>query len=615
MTRSFIAFVISAVFFHTTGATIAAEAKPSTKPSKKVALFQLRGSLVEAPRGLTFAFTGEHRGTVHELLQRLGKAAKDDEVAGVAIILDEPSFGWAHVQELRAAIGRLRAVHKTVHCHLTSAGEGAYMVAAACDRISLVPSGSIDLTGLAAEGLYFKGLLDKLGIVADIEHCGAYKGSGEPYTQTGPSKESQEQMQALFGDLYEQMVEVIAKSRDLPAERVRELIDRGPFTARQAAAARLVDELSYRNEFLKDVQKRLDGAQLAGNYGRQKGPELDLGSPLGFFKLLRDMMEPTKRKAKNVVALVYVDGMIWTGASEESFFDEFIAGSTTLRRALIEAAEDDGVKAVVLRIDSPGGSALASDIIHQATQIVRKAGKPVIASMGNKAASGGYYVASGADAIFAEPGTITGSIGVVGGKLALGGLFDKIGITTHTYRFGRRADMFNFTRPFDEQERQAVREQMNETYEQFKRCVTSGRGDRLKGDIEQLAGGRVYTGRQALAKGLVDQLGGLDEAIRHAANQAKVADYQVRVMPKPKTLFDFIRDAFGLEDEDEEASVRGDTRLSLWHQLDPSLRASVLGIGQLAPDAARAVARMLLRIELLRRETVLTVTPDEWLLH
>jgi len=600
-----VVFVLAAVL---TGPLEAAE----SRPSKKIALFSLHGPFVEAPRGLSFSLSGEERGSLREFVGRLHKAAKDDALVGVSLLLEEPVLGWAQTQEIRAAIDLLRANGKEVHCHLASVDERSYMVAAACHRIAVVPGGEVDLTGLVAEGLYFKGLLDKLGIVADLEHCGAYKGSAEPYTRTGPSKERQEQMQLLLGDLYEQVVETIATSRGFTPEQVRALIDRGPFTARQAVAAKLVDELIYRDEFLRDMQKRFAGAELARDYGRRKPAEIDLASPWAFLKLFKDAVEPPKKKAKDVIALVYVEGVITTGTSQEGLFDDLTAGGSTLRRALTEAAEDEGVKAVVLRIDSPGGSALASDIIRRATQVVRKAGKPMVVSMGDTAASGGYYVASGADTIFAEPATITGSIGVVGGKVVLGGLFDKIGITTYTYKFGRHADLFGWSRPFDEHQRQVLRSLMNETYEQFKRCVVDGRGDRLKGDIEELAGGRIYTGRQALAKGLVDRLGGLDDAIRYAAERAKLTDYQIRILPKPKTIFDYLRGAFGLEDEEESVSAGGDVKRWGGYRLDPSLATTIGLLGHLAPDHARAAARMLLRVELLRREPVLMVTPQEW---
>ncbi|MBN1342723.1 MAG: signal peptide peptidase SppA [Phycisphaerae bacterium] len=607
--------IIAVIVSFGTCALCQAEAEPSAAAPKKIAMFQLRGPLVEMPRGLTLSLLDETHGTLRELLGRFDKAGKDKDLAGVILLLEEPVLGWAQIQEVRAAIARLRSAGKEVHCHLASSGAGGYMLAAACNRISMVPGGGLDIVGISAEEIYLKGLLDKLGIVADIRHCGAYKGAGEPLTRTGPSKEAAEQMNRLLGDFYDQMIETIAESRKLRPDEARALIDKGPLTARQAAAGNLVDDLSYRHEFMMNVQRKWQGAELAKRYGREKSPELDLASPFAFFKLFSEMMKPTAKKAKNTIALVYVDGMITTGRSSETLWGDIIVGSSTLRSALLKAAGDGDVKAVVLRVDSPGGSALASDIISEATQVVRKAGKPLVVSMGNIAASGGYYVSARAETIFAEAGTLTGSIGVVGGKIALGGLFEKIGISTHTYKRGRNADLFNMTRPFDEGQQKVVQDLMDDVYGQFKRIVVSGRGDRLKGDIDELAGGRVYTGRQALAKGLVDKLGGLDDAVRDAAERAKLTDYTVRVMPKAKTLFDYINDAFGFQDEDEDVSSASEMMLMRRMASESPLAGLLPVIRELAPDQARAVARMLLRISMLRRESVLAVTPNEWVIR
>jgi protease-4 len=581
-------------------------AEAQSKPSKKLAMFRLRGFLYEAPRGISLMFMEQEQGTLRGFVERLDKAAKDKEIVGVVLLVEDPTLGTAQVQEIRSAIARLRKAGKPVHCHLASAGSGDYMLAAACDRISMVPSGALVVTGVSAEALYLKGLLDKLGIVADMTHCGEYKGAAEPLTRTGPSEPIKEQMNRLLGDLYQQIVDTIAQSRHLKAEEVRKVIDRGLLTARQAAAAGLVDELKYQHEFLAEVRKRFDGAEIVKQYGRKKGPEIDFASPFGIFKLFGEMMKPTAKKGKDTIALVYVDGLITDGRSGESLFGEMITGSATLQSVLLKAAKDSSVKAVVLRIDSPGGSALASDIIYQACQVIRQTHKPVIASMGDTAASGGYYVASGSDKIFAEPATLTGSIGVVGGKIVFGGLFDMIGITTHSYKFGRNADLFSPTHPFDEAQRKVFLDLMTD-------CAI--RGDRLKGDIDDLAGGRVYTGKQALGNGLVDAIGDLDQAIADAARRAKITDYQVRIMPKPKTLFDYINEAFGLDDDNEDASVQGRANLLPWLRSETALAGVLPAVRQLAPEQAGCLVRMLWRIELLRRESVLMVTPGELMIR
>ncbi len=606
----------------------AAEKKKPPKPEARVAMIRLGGMLSERESMMSLFLTDADHGTLRGFIKRIDQAAGDTSVTAMALILDEPMLAWGQVQEIRAALARLRKAGKKVHCHLAYAGRGSYLVAAACDRVGMVPSGGLMLMGLGAEALYFKGLLDKIGVTADIMHCGAYKGAGEPFTRTGPSAESQQQMNRIFGDLYDQMLEMIAESRGLRKEVVKRIIDRGLLNAREAAAEKLIDELSYRHEFMDNLRKTYKDAELVKHYGRKKGPEIDFSSPFAFFKLLGQMMKTGDGKAKPTIAVVYVDGIITTGKSTESLFGETIVGSRTLRSVLLKAAADKNVKAVVLRVNSPGGSALASDIIHQATQMVRKTGKPLIASMGDLAASGGYYVSAGADTIFADPSTLTGSIGVVGGKVVFGGLFDWAGISTHRYTFGKNAQMFNMTRPFNEHERKVVRGMMTDTYDQFKRVVVAGRRDRLKGEIEDIAGGRIYTGRQAMKKGLVDQLGGLNEAVAFAADRAEIKDYTIRVLPKPKTLFDYINEALGIDDDNDASASVGmggvprtacppapsDAPLA-WVQRNGHAMAALSLAEGASPDVARAIVRLLLRLELLRRESTLTVLPQEWIIR
>ncbi len=259
---------------------------------------------------------------------------------------------------------------------------------------------------------------------------------------------------------------------------------------------------------------------------------------------------PSESK-KPAIGIVYVEGPITLGSQAASMFQDAVAASTRIRKALDEAAADNSIKAVVLRVDSPGGSALASEIILDATRRV-KAKKPFTVSMGNVAGSGGYYVACGADMIFADDATITGSIGVVGGKLATGGLYDKLGVTFKSYRRGQNSGMLASGDVFSPGERLKMRSWMDEIYGVFKGHVTAIRGNRLKKPIDDIAGGRVYTGKQALELGLVDQLGTLHDAVKHVAALAKVTDFDVRVIPKPKTFLEQL-----LEDGGDHDSRKG----------------------------------------------------------
>ncbi len=612
--------VIVPVLFLASTAALAAVPGRQDKtqtPTSKVVVFRFHGPLTEAPEPFDLGFEMEARKNLHELLERFRRIKKDDTVKAVVLTFDEPQMGLGQMQEIRSAITDIRASEKDVYCYLEDAGMGMYALAAGANKICLVPTGELRLMGMYAEQPYFKTLLDKIGVQADIEHVGSYKGAGEPFTRTEPSPEAKEMLDWLMHDIYDQLVEAIAKGRELSVEEVRSLIDRGLFTAKEAQAAKLVDQVDYAENFTETLKKRYGAdVEFVHNYGAKKGPELDFSNIFSLFKSFGEMMSKASTTAKATIAVVYVDGMIVTGKTEEGLFGSSgTAGSTTLRRAIAKARDDENVKAVVLRVDSPGGSALASDIIWHATMELKEK-KPLIVSMGNVAASGGYYVSAGAATIFADPGTLTGSIGVVGGKLVTKGLWDWAGINFHETKIGKNADLFNTNRAFNEQERAIIRKYMEEVYGHFTDRVKQGRGKKLKKDLDQLAGGRVYTGRQAHANGLVDKLGGLQDAIRFAAAEANVGDYEVRQYPEPKNFMDvFIRSLTGQEEDKDVDDVQASSGALMWTTQSPALREFLPMLRQLDPARAETVLKSLLRIELLGRENVLLVLPTELTLH
>lgn len=591
--------------------------KPATtKPAKPavIAVYNLRGELKDGPTTLAISLDMEAPQSLFKLLQRFRKIEKDDEVKAVVLSISDLALGWGQMQELRQAILGLRAAKKDVYCYLEEAGPAVYLLATAASRICVVPTGDIALMGMHVEQTYFKGLMDKIGVEADIEHMGEFKGAGEPFTRTGPSEEAKRMIEWLVKDLFEQMVETVSQGRGLPADKVRSLIDQGPFNARQALDAKLVDHAIYADELAEALRDRYgDDAKFVQNYGADKKAQLDLSSPFAIFKLLGESASKGKPSAKACVAVVYLDGMIITGKTEQSpFGDAGAVGSTSLRHALAKAAADKSVKAVVLRVNSPGGSATASDIIWRAANELGKE-KPFVVSMGNVAASGGYYVSAGARAIFADHGTLTGSIGVVTGKLVTKGLWDWVGISFHETTMGQNADLFSSNRRFDDRQRAIVRQQLETIYKEFTDRVMTGRGNRLKKDLSELAGGRVFTGRQAEANGLVDRLGGLQDAISHAAKLAKLSEdqYEVRVLPEPQNFMDlFLRSLTGQEEQDEgvDVAITTDTpwtlRLPFVQELLPALK-------KLDPVRAKAILRSLLRIELLGREHMLLALPCE----
>jgi protease-4 len=533
-------------------------AEPAKAPEQKsnkvrLAKFIIKSSLPES-LGQSGPF-GELQLDLRETISRIDKAGDDRTIAGAVLDIQNPSIGRGKIYELRDAIRRFRAKGKKMYAQVDSAMPADYLVASACDEIAMPETGVIILPGVYAEATFYKGLLEKVGVSADFMHIGDFKGAAEPLTREKYSEPVRENMTALVDSLYDEMVTTVVKDRPLSVAQVKEIIDTGLVTANRAKELGLIDQVAYPDTLRSDLAKSYDASPLVyvENYG-QKKVDTDFSGPMGFIKLMQAMMggdSAAKRDTGKKIAVVYALGAITTGKSEADPFGSEVMGSTTIIEALREANKDKDVAAIVLRIDSPGGSALASDLIWHETQVIKK---PIVASMGDVAGSGGYYIAMGTDKIIATPGTITGSIGVVGGKLAINGLYKKLGITTETIERGRNSGLFNSSGPFTDSERDVVRNMMEDAYDQFTTKAAEGRKmpvDKLR----KLAGGRVYTGRQALANGLVDQLGSLHDAILAAKQLAgidKDAKVTIERLPEPTNFFESL---FGEMDAEKEVRV------------------------------------------------------------
>jgi protease-4 len=439
------------------------------------------------------------------------------------------------------------------------------------------------------------------------------------FMRTGPSKEADEMTNWLLDGIFDVWVKQIADGRKMSAEQVKQKIDAGLYTAERAKDAGLIDAVEHRQDFEAMLRQKF-GADVTFDrkYGKPANQQLDLSSPMAAFKLWGELLSGGPKKHKPTgpsVAVVYVEGLIVPGASEPSLFGGTMAASSDIRRALDKAADDDTVKAVVLRINSPGGSATASEIILDATKRV-KAKKPFVVSMGDVAGSGGYYVACGADTIFADENTITGSIGVVGGKLVTTPMWSKIGITFKDYQRGKNAGLLSSSTKFTDDQRNQLKTYMTEVYDVFKGHVTAVRGNRLKKPIDQIAGGRVYTGRQALDLGLVDQIGTMDDAVRYIAKQAKLDKYDVRVVPQPKNFLETLMAGMsGQTSEDEgkhvlagRSGVRATGATSITDLAMPYLQ-------QLDPARVSAVRAALTRLDLMREESVILAMPEITIAH
>jgi protease IV len=538
------------------GVAVAAEDKAASEKSEKtadkakskltLASFMLDESYPEGP-GQPGIF-GEMSPNLSKVIERMDKAAADDKIFGIVIHIDDAELGRGKVDELRAAIARVHKAGKKVYADLYETRSPGYLLACACDEIIMPPVSELTVSGVRLEIMYYKGLLDKLGIKADMLQMGDFKGAAEPMTRDKMSPEFRKQTELVVDDYYQQLVEIISTERKLDAGKVKDLIDEGLFTAAHAKEVGLIDQMAYFDEFRKDLAQKqhVDEVALVEDYGKQQLEDEDLSGFAGFMKMfeLISGAEPRgKASSAQKIAIVYAVGEINSGESKGGGFSSEKLGSETIIKALREAEKDPKVAAIVLRVDSPGGSAMASDLMwRDITRI--KAKKPIVASMGDIAASGGYYISMGCTKIFAEPGTLTGSIGVVGGKLALKGLFDKVGLSTDSISRGKNNSWMSSDEPFSDSEREVLTRLMKDCYKQFTEKAAQGRNLPI-GDMDSLAGGRLYSGRMAKQSKLVDELGTLDDAVAEAKKLAGLkSDEKVEklILPKPRS---FLEELFG----------------------------------------------------------------------
>jgi protease-4 len=488
------------------------------------------GIAEEPPSDLLAAVLAMRRPRLADVLDGLRRARADDKVDSLVVKIGGRRIGLARVQELHAAITEFRRSGKgTVAWGETfgefSPGNAAYYLATAFDRIWLQPSGDVGLTGLSLEQWFYRGALDKLGLEYEVGKRYEYKNAADRLTEqgfTGPAREALEQLAA---SLTGQLTAAVAERLSVPPAQARELIDKGPYIAEEALELRLVDALGYRDEVYDEVRKSAGpGAHLLylGRYHRSRS----------LAERARRLPEP----AENVVALIHASGPIRRGRSGRGPLSGGAMGSDTVSAALRTAAADRRVRAIVLRVNSPGGSYVASDTIWREVVRARQTGTPVVVSMGDVAASGGYFIAMAADAIVAQPGTVTGSIGVLTGKPVTASLLERVGITTDSVTEGAHADMFTTTRPFSKEEWSKINSWLDRIYADFTGKVASGR-NMTQAQVHEIARGRVWTGADAAANGLVDQLGGLDDAVALARRKAMLPDSApVRGFPRVTPL-------------------------------------------------------------------------------
>jgi protease IV len=494
-------------------------------------VLRVAGDLNEMDPGGVFGPFIESGPTVRGLVEMLRKAKADKRITSVIIKPVGAGALWGKVQEVRDAVTDFRRSGKPVVAYLEYGGEQEFYLATACDKVFLMPAATLDLTGVASYELFMRGMLDKIGAYPDGLHIGEYKTALNTFTEHTFTPAHREMAESLNTDLYEQLVRGIADGRHKSEAEVRSLIDHGPFLSEDALRAGLIDDVAYEDELDDKVKLGSGKAKFVdmNDYRQVSG-----GSGFGHGQK---------------IAVIYATGIIASGRSSYDTTGSQVTGSDTIVEYLRKARADAGVKAIVLRIDSPGGSAIASDVIWREMTLTRNQ-KPLVASMSDVAASGGYYIAMPAHAIVAEPSTLTGSIGVVLTKFVIDGTLKKIGLNMEEVSKGKYAGLYSPVRAFSPEEKQRMAENMQATYNTFVEKAAQGRNTTPE-KIDAVGQGRVWTGRQAKQIGLVDELGGLERAVSIAKQRAKIAqdaEVELVIYPPKKSFYELFKSPFGASD-------------------------------------------------------------------
>lgn len=450
-----------------------------------------------------------------EVLSRINAAKKDNKIKGIVLDINSVGASFATLQEIRDALVGFKESKKFILAYSEGYSQKGYYLASTADKVYLNPEGSVDFRGLAAQLSFFKGTLDKLGVEAQIIKVGTYKSAVEPFILDKMSPANKEQVTSYINSIYDYYLSNVSKSRQLPVDSLRDIADR--YAGRDASRAlesKLVDALIYKDELIAELKTKL---------GIDKKKKINTINIEDY-----TAQKASSNAAQDRIALIYAVGEITSGEGS----DEQI-GSDRISRSIRTAREDDKIKAVVFRINSPGGSALASDVIWREVALTKKV-KPIVVSMGDVAASGGYYIACAADSIFAQPNTITGSIGVFGIIPNLQNFFNnKLGVTFDEVKTSRYADLMSVNRALTTDERDLIQQDVNRIYNTFTKKVGDGRKI-SQAKVDSIGQGRVWTGAQALQIGLVDRLGSLNDAVQSAAKKAKISDYKLVSYPAMK---------------------------------------------------------------------------------
>lgn len=534
--------------------------KPPSVADGSTLILHLDGDTPEeAPVDLSIPFVQQITPlTVENVWSMLHHAASDSRIRAVVFEPSGSTLGWAKMQEIRSDLEQFRKSGKPLIAYLRSPNTRDYYMASACSKIYMQPVDQLDLKGVGLETLYFKNALDKLGVHVDVEHAGKYKDYGDMFTRASMSPETSEVMNSLVDDLYADLVGAIAKGRGKSPDTVRAIIDDGPFLSSQALAKGLVDELRYEDQAFGELKTALHQSEL------KKITEHDYVN----------VADPATLGGDRI-AYVVGEGTITRGDPQVP--DVSGLQSEVFDKMLTRVANDSTIRGVIVRIDSPGGEVTASDDMWRAMNELHKK-KPVVISMSDDAASGGYYMAMSGDPLVAYRDTMTGSIGVVFGKPDLHGLYDKLGITKDSVSRGRFAMIESDYTSLNDAEKAKLREGIDLDYEDFLSKVASARGKPVSA-IAPIAQGRVWLGDQAKANGLVDEIGGLDRAVEMIRSRAKIPNankISLVLYPPKRTIFDVLFRSS--PDSEADALLSGAGLASIraaWH--DASLRVWMRG--------------------------------------
>lgn len=542
------AFVLVMVFLSVLMLSGLNESAAPPLPQKMALYIEFSDGFTEKPSGSALAgsFNLEPP-TVHQLVSAIDLAAKDGRVLGIMARMDGGTFSTAQTKEVRDALARFRAAGKFTRIYSASYGEaggglGRFYLASAFEERWMQPLGIVSIPGMAAEMPFFRETLDKIGVEPQFFQRKEYKTAYENLTARKMSPQNRETIESIVRDMRAVLTHDIAADLKISPVKFEALVNKGLFTGPEALQEKLVTELNYVDVLVNKITE-----EITGDPESQKDIFIDPKAYLigiGREQSERNLVRGRFSDPRPRVALVHISGAIMDtriGVSTPSgFADEGIAAADEIAPAILDAAEDKDIKAIVVRIDSPGGSPVASETILRAIDKAREEGKPVIVSMGSTAASGGYWVAAHADRIFATPTTITGSIGVVGGKFSAKDVWPKLGVNWERVEWGRNAGLWSFNTPFSASEAERINAMLDQVYDAFLNRVSEGRKMSVQ-QVDKIAGGRVWSGEAAKRVGLVDEIGGLQNALDYTATLLKTENrfgLDIILLPKPLTTFE-----------------------------------------------------------------------------